>query len=123
MQFFFFFALLIAAIAVLFAVQNITPVTITFLFWKFSGSLALILLITLLAGALISFFVSLPNNISIRWAVRNQKRKINELEKRLEEMQAKLLSSAPAESADLKPPTGLDEPRPANPPEPEARLH
>ena len=41
---FIFFALIIAAVAVIFALQNTSAVTVTFFFWNFHGSLALVLL-------------------------------------------------------------------------------
>ncbi len=54
------FALLVAALAIVFALQNGIPTTITFMTWTFQGSLALILLIALGVGALISLLVFLP---------------------------------------------------------------
>jgi uncharacterized integral membrane protein len=99
MQFFLFLALLIAAIAILFAAQNNDPVIVSFLFWEIQSSLAFVLVASLLAGALISFFVSLPTNLRVRWMGRNQKKKISELEtalheqkNRVSELEAKLLS-------------------------------
>lgn len=53
MQIFLFFALFIAVIAVVFAIQNTSPTTVSFITWKFNGSVALVLLIALAAGALI----------------------------------------------------------------------
>ena len=83
MQIFLFFALFIAVLAVVFAVQNTAPVIVSFVIWKFNGSLALVLLVSLAAGALISFFVSLPGNLKTRWTIRQQKKKLNELEANL----------------------------------------
>jgi len=90
MQIFLFFALFIAVIAVIFAVQNNDQTTVSFIRWDIDGSLAFFLLIALAAGALISFFVSLPSNISARWAIRQQRKKITELETKLEEKSADL---------------------------------
>ena len=104
MQIFLFFALAIAILAILFAVQNNEPATVSFLAWEFKGSLALILLITLAAGALISFFASMPNNIRIRWAVRTQRKKMNEMEASLAEQKAKLEEAEKkTEEAEVKP--------------------
>ncbi len=83
MQIFLFIALIISALAILFAAQNNDPASVSFIVWDFESSLAFILVITLAAGALISFFVALPTNIRVRWALRNQKKKITELEKSL----------------------------------------
>ena len=90
MQFFLFFALFIAILAIIFAVQNNSMTGVSFFVWDFEGSLALILLIAMAAGALISFFVSLPTNVKVRWTVRNQKKKLAELEASLVEHQQKL---------------------------------
>lgn len=90
MQFFLFIALLIAAVAILFAAQNNDPAIVSFLFWEIQSSLAFILVASLLAGALISFFVSLPTNLRVRWMLRNQKKKITELETALNEQKTRV---------------------------------
>jgi hypothetical protein len=41
------------------------------------------LLVAVAAGALISFFVSLPSNLKTRWALRQQRKKMTELESNL----------------------------------------
>jgi uncharacterized integral membrane protein len=90
MQIFLFFALFIAVLAVIFAIQNNDQTTVQFAVWRFEESLALILLITLAAGALISFFFSLPSNIKTRWTIRQQRKKLNELEGNLNHLRAQL---------------------------------
>lgn len=90
MQIFLFIALLISVVAVIFAVQNTEPVTVSFVVWKTQGSLALVLLIALAAGALISFFVSLPSNLRTRWTIRQQRKKMTELETSLADLRAQL---------------------------------
>lgn len=80
MQIFIIIALLIAVIAVIFALQNTAAVTVTFLFWSINGSLALILLLTLLVGVLISVLVSLPGLIRRKWSLAGQKKKLTALE-------------------------------------------
>jgi uncharacterized integral membrane protein len=85
MQIFLFLALIIAILAILFAVQNNETTTVSFIAWDFEGSLALVLLVALAAGALVSFFVSLPANIKARWTIRNQRKKLTELESTLGE--------------------------------------
>jgi len=104
MQIFLFFALIISILAVIFAVQNTAPTTISFAIWDFKGSLALVLLVALAAGALISFFASLPSNLRARWILRQQRKKITDLEKslatvrsELEEAQKRLNPAPPAE--------------------------
>ena len=80
MQIFLFFGIAIAVLAVIFAVQNNQDVTISFLAWEGQGSLALVLLISLAVGAAISFLVSLPANVKARWTIRNQRKKMTQLE-------------------------------------------
>ncbi len=122
MQFFLFIALVIAALAILFAAQNNDPAIVTFLFWEFESSLALVLVLSLLAGALISFFVSLPTNLRVRWSLRNQKKKLSELEKSLQEQTARLTeleaeiasANSPAEPEQILPETVNDLSEPSN---------
>jgi lipopolysaccharide assembly protein A len=97
MQIFLFVALFIAALAILFAAQNNDPTTVSFFFWQTQSSLALVLLISLAVGAVISFFFSLPSNVKARWTIRQQRKKMTELEtslastkSRLDETQARL---------------------------------
>ncbi len=59
-------ALLIAMVAVVFALQNATTVTISFLVWKFDGSLALLLLLTLAIGFLIGWLATTPTIFRLR---------------------------------------------------------
>lgn len=42
--------LVLVSIVAVFSVQNALPVSITFFFWKFEASLAIILFLTLIAG-------------------------------------------------------------------------
>ena len=100
MQFFLFFALIIAVLAVFFAVQNNDLVNVQFAVWRSPPiSLAFVLLAAALVGALISFFVSVPSNMRARWTIRQQRKKLNEYETsladtktRLEESEKKLLA-------------------------------
>jgi lipopolysaccharide assembly protein A len=113
MQIFLFFALVIAVLAVIFAVQNNDPTTVSFAVWKYNGSLALVLLVAVAAGSLISFFVSLPSNLRTRWTIRQQRKKITELESSLATARGELAeaqkiideANKPAE-----PPAALPEP-------------
>ncbi len=80
MQILILVALLIAIIAVIFALQNMTMITISFLFWSTQGSLALVLLITLAAGVLISSLASLPGFVSGKWTSSSKNKKLANLE-------------------------------------------
>lgn len=60
----FILGLLLGAVAVVFALQNITIVTVTFFTWQLEGSLALIIGVSLLTGILITILTTIPQNIS-----------------------------------------------------------
>ena len=83
MQIFLVFALIIALIAVVFTIQNTAAVTVTFLVWELNHSLAFIFLLAILAGVLISQFVSVPNKVKRTMENTNQKKKIKDLDTEL----------------------------------------
>ncbi|GAB4116034.1 MAG: hypothetical protein Kow00103_11360 [Candidatus Caldatribacteriota bacterium] len=78
-------AIVVAILAVVFALQNAIPITVSFIIWNFKSSLALVLLITLALGILMSLLVSIPSMIKRKRIISNQKKKIQELEKNLQE--------------------------------------
>lgn len=80
MQFFIILSLVIAIIAVIFAMQNLDAVTVSFLFWNFHSPLALVLLITLTVGVLISVLASAPGLVKGKWASSGQRKKLTMLE-------------------------------------------
>lgn len=90
MQIFLVAALIIAIVAVVFALQNPAPVTISFLVWQAQGSLALVLLITLLFGVLISLLVSVPTVFRRSRTISNQRKQIQSLERTLTEREKKI---------------------------------
>ena len=89
MQVFLVFALLIALVAVVFAVQNTALVTISFLVWDFNNSLAILILLTLFAGVLISILMSAPGWIKNRLAQSSLRKKMKELEAELNKVEGK----------------------------------
>jgi len=101
MQIFLIFSLIVAIVAVLFAVQNATPVPVQFLFWKYQGPLALSLLLSVLLGVLISMLFSLPSLTRSKMTIRNQRKKIGELETGLNDAKVKL-ADAQTKTADLE---------------------
>jgi uncharacterized integral membrane protein len=48
-----FVALLIFAVAVVFSAQNAIPVTLSFIWWQFSASLAIVVFLAMLTGMLV----------------------------------------------------------------------
>ncbi len=81
MQFFIFLAVVIAMALVVFAVQNATEVTLVFISWKFTGSLAVILAVTFAAGMLTGLFLSIPTWWRKSREVRVQRKRLHELER------------------------------------------
>lgn len=77
--------LAMAILAVLFAFQNSTLVTISFGAWQFEESLAIVLIVVLGLGIIISLLLSLPTIIKRGWQNAQQKKKITELETQLRE--------------------------------------
>lgn len=51
--------LFVGAFVIIFALQNIATVSVVFLVWQFNGSLALILVLAVFAGMIISWALSL----------------------------------------------------------------
>ena len=58
-QIFLFIAAFIAVLAVIFALQNAVPITVSFLFWQVNSSLALVLIMAFIAGLITSFLFNL----------------------------------------------------------------
>ena len=73
-------AIIVAILAVIFALQNAVPITVSFLGWKFESSLALVLLITLALGILTSLLFSIPSMIKRKRIISNQNKKIQKLQ-------------------------------------------
>ena len=62
--------IVLGAAAVIFALQNVTVVTLSFFSWHFDGSLALILLVAVAVGILISLLIVLPESIASHFRYR-----------------------------------------------------
>jgi putative membrane protein len=105
-------ALVIAIFAVLFALQNTAPITISIFMWEIPGSLALVLLVALALGVVIAFLAYLPSLIRNKMNLSRQRKKIAALEKSLVEKQAKVeelqLKLTPPVSAPQPPITAPD---------------
>src|SRR5689334_23920883 len=75
--------LLVGVVSVMFALQNVYIVTVNFLSWQLTGSLALILFIAMLAGALIVALLTLPESIKNHFKYKNLKKENADLEEKL----------------------------------------
>ena len=80
MYLFLLLALLICIAIVLFAVQNAALVTVTFLTFHFAGSLAFILVVVFALGVLSGMLMTVPSFWRKSSALREQKRKVKQLE-------------------------------------------
>jgi uncharacterized integral membrane protein len=78
-------AVLLALLVTVFAVQNIAPTAIQFLFWNVTGSLALILMVTFSVGILIGLMIMIPASVRGRFQAADLRRAVKSLESRLDE--------------------------------------
>lgn len=90
MQIMLVFSLVIAFIAIVFAIQNTDVTPIRFMIWESEGSLALILFIALVAGALISYLATAPGQVRSRMTISSQRKQLSEVEGKLAASQAEL---------------------------------
>jgi putative membrane protein len=90
MRIFLLIALLIALIAVIFALQNTQVVSITFLAWTFQSSIALEMIVTLIAGVLVGILAMLPASIRSRLQVSSKKREKAGIEASLAQAQQQI---------------------------------
>ncbi len=96
-----------AIVAVLFALQNNIPVAVTLAVWHFEGSLALVLLLALGLGVLITCLLSSPAVIRRQWLAARLRRRVADLEREAVECQAQNRTLA-AELARLSPADASD---------------
>ncbi len=76
----FLFGLALGVLAVIFTLQNVAVVTVSFFAWHLTGSLAVILMMTMLAGVLIALLMVLPQSIDTYFESRRLKKDIKRLE-------------------------------------------
>lgn len=81
MQLMLIFGIVFAIGAVTFALQNNVAVTVSVALWQFNGSLALVLLMALGLGVLITGLVSSPTVIRRQWATARLRHQVTALEK------------------------------------------
>lgn len=84
------FAILVAIVSVLFALQNNVPVTVVFLLWRFDSSLALVLLIALAMGAIAIALLTTPGTVCRQWLISRQGKRIDEQEKTLRQLRDRI---------------------------------
>lgn len=90
MQLTYIFALIFSVIVALFAILNAQAVTVDFFFDEFQISLALVILISALAGAIILGFLGLFKQIKFGFKIRDVQHRNKKLEEQVKELEAKL---------------------------------
>jgi len=80
-QVYLFIGAFIAVLAVIFALQNAVPITVSFLMWKVESSLALILIIAFIAGLVVSILFNTLTHIRRTQPTSVQNKKNEEIEK------------------------------------------
>jgi uncharacterized integral membrane protein len=83
-------ALVIAVLAVVFALQNSMLVTVSFFSWTITGSLSLVLLATLAIGVLIGLLVLSPALLKKTFKSSSQRKRIDALENEVIQHKAKV---------------------------------
>lgn len=86
-------ALIISVLALIFAVQNTAPVSVSFLIWQTESALTIVVLIALGVGAVVSLLTTLPSHIRGRWSSYSKGRRITDIEAELTRTQADLLQA------------------------------
>lgn len=81
------FSMAIVVLAIVFALQNSAPVTVMFVVWHFESSLALVLAVTFVLGALLTALLSTTASVRKSWKLSQQERKGGELDKRVAELE------------------------------------
>lgn len=81
MQIFLLIAALIAVFAVIFALQNAVPITVSFLFWQVESSLALILIMAFIAGVVTSLLFNMLSIIKKFRAANPKGKQVKETKK------------------------------------------
>lgn len=79
----FILGLVLGGIAVVFALQNVALVTVTFFSWHIEGSLAMILILSIISGILITLLLLLPGTIQTSLTLRRLKKETKKLEEEL----------------------------------------
>jgi len=85
--------LIVAILAVMFAAQNSATVAITFFAWTTSGSLSLVLILTLTMGILIGVLVMAPSVFKRSFQSSGLKRRVHRLEKEKTSLSEKIAAT------------------------------
>jgi putative membrane protein len=82
--------IVLAILLAVFALQNNVAVAVSFLFWRFESTLALVLLASLAVGVITVVLVTIPANWRRRGTLSRQRKELTELQNKLEEQKQKI---------------------------------
>ena len=96
--------IILGAASIIFALQNVAVITVSFFSWQLEGSLALILLLAIGTGILVSLLIVLPESIKNYFQYRSLKKENARLAEELRKQKeltvfAKKTSATPEELA------------------------
>ena len=74
----------------IFVLQNNVAVAVSFLFWRFESTLALVLLLSLAVGVVTVVLVTIPSNWRRRGTLSRHRKELTEMQTRLEEQKQKI---------------------------------
>ncbi len=94
-MFFLILGILLGIVAVLFVLQNTSMITVVFASWQLEGSLALILILTLITGVVVTLLLLLPSFIEDALALSAARRRMKALEADLASAQTELQKRPP----------------------------
>lgn len=112
-QFLFILSLILAVIVTVFALTNSSPVVINFFFTEFTGSLALVIFLSAMLGALVVMFLGIGRFIGFKLETKRLSKEkttltkeketlvqqVADLNKRIADLTAKPASVAPASAS------------------------
>lgn len=105
MKFFYIILLIIVAVAaVIFAVQNTAAVTVTLFSWSVSGSLSLLLVVTLIIGFLLGILVMAPSVFRRSIQSSGLRRRVKRLEREKEKLHREKIDEGAISAAPDEPP-------------------
>ncbi len=79
----FIIGLLLGALAVVFALQNVAIITVTFFSWELTASLSVVVALSIISGILIALLLFLPESINNYFRYRKLKKENHRLEEEL----------------------------------------
>lgn len=85
----FILGIFIGGVAIVFALQNAAIIAVTFLAWQFEASVSLIVIMSVLVGAIIGALLTIPGAIRNYFKFESLKRQNRKLEDTLEEQKRK----------------------------------